>query len=117
MLDFNFLFSLWKIIQESNSFMYTRCIARGCEALKPDKSRVIEVYGWFRASSYRLRRLCFPSNSMQSNVFQYAVLHFKKIMQYNVVIYHTDSLKSGNITGQYQMSPEISRKNGTFDND
>ena len=28
-----------------------------------------------------------------------------------------DSLKSGNITGQYQMSPEISRKKGTFDND
>ena len=38
-------------------------------------------------------------------------------MQYNVVIYHTDSLKSGNITGQYQMSPEISMKKGTFDND
>ena len=28
-----------------------------------------------------------------------------------------DSLKSGNITGQYQMSPELSRKIGTFDND
>ena len=30
---------------------------------------------------------------------------------------HMDSLKSGNITGQYQMSPEISMKKGTFDND
>ena len=31
--------------------------------------------------------------------------------------YTLDSLKSGNITGQYQMSPELSRKIGTFDND
>ena len=30
---------------------------------------------------------------------------------------YVDSLKSGNITGQYQMSPELSRKIGTFDND
>ena len=35
----------------------------------------------------------------------------------NHIWIYLDSLKSGNITGQYQMSPEISRKIGTFDND
>ena len=36
---------------------------------------------------------------------------------WGVGTYFWDSLKSGNITGQYQMSPEISMKKGTFDND